>query len=83
MLADPPRRTAANPLPVSTTLADAPMSRSISAAKITPLMPMTSDMTAPIQIAWPVTLAAASRSLAPMRRETMAVTPIPSPTATA
>ncbi len=83
MLAEPPSSTAANPVPVSITLSLAPIRSSMSAAKNAPGTPISSDRAAPTQIACPVTRAAASRSPAPMRLATIAVTPMPSPTATA
>lgn len=55
----------------------------MSSAYTTPPMPIRMDSTAVIQIACPATLAAALASFAPTRRDTIAVTASPRPTAIA
>ena len=83
MLKLPPSSTAVNPAPCSMTPSDAPMSTSRSRANMTPKMPTPTDMSTPIQIDCPVTSAAPWGSDAPMRRDTIAVMPMPSPMAAA
>ncbi len=51
MLAEPPSKTEANPVPVSMTPCEAPIKRNMSAAKMAPGMPISNDRPAPTQIA--------------------------------
>ena len=83
MLAEPPSRTAVNPVPCSMTPSDAPIIRSMSSAKITPGTPTMIDSSAQSQMDCPVTRAAASCCFEPIRRATIAVTPMPRPIAIA
>lgn len=65
------------------TAALAPIICKRSVAKKMPMSPMATANRAPIQIACPATAAAPSGLRAPMRRDTIAVTPMPKPMAIA
>ena len=82
-VASPPRMMRAYPVPAAITWGVAPISPSRCGAKRNPLVPSTVATARPSRIACTDTRAAASWFFSPMRRDTMAVTPMLSPIASA
>ena len=81
MVAFPPRRTRAYPDPSATTSGSAPSRRRNCGANRTPHTPIAAESPTPSAIACTAERAAPSGSPAPIRRATIAVTPIESPIA--
>ena len=82
IVAFPPASTRVYPVPPLTTSGCAPRSSRSCGAYTTPITPMTADRTTPTAIACTAERAAPSGSPLPIRRATIAVTPIERPIAT-
>ena len=82
-VASPPRMMRAYPVPAAITSGVAPMRPSRCGAKRNPDVPRTLATASPSRTACTVTRAAASWFFSPMRRDTIAVTPMLSPIASA